>query len=65
MIKGNLGLRRGHKFMKNLTVLRFNWREEVLLIMSSLHVSLVERNIMLSVYWVPGVAMVVLRKDIK
>ena len=31
--------------------------------MASLHVSLVERNIMVSVYWVPGIAMVVVRKD--
>ena len=49
--------------MKNLTVLRFNWREEVLLIMSSLHVSLVARNIMVSVYWVPKVSMVEVRRD--
>ena len=31
--------------------------------MSNLHMSLVARNIMVSVYWVPGVAMVVVRKD--
>ena len=39
--------------------------EEVVLKMSNLHVSLVVRNIMVSVYWVPGVAMVVVRKGIK
>ena len=59
-----LGLRRGPKVKKNLRVFRLNWREEVVLKMSNLHVSLVARNIMVSVYWVSRVAMVVIRKDI-
>ena len=42
---------------------KVNWRKEVVLKMSSLHVSLVERGIMANVYRVPRVAMVVIRND--
>ena len=65
MIKGNLYLRRGTKVKKNLRMLTLNWREEVVLKMSNLDVSLVARNIMVTVYWVSGVTMVVVRKDIR
>ena len=65
VIKGNLGLRRGPKVNKNLIVLSLNWRKKVVLKMSILHVSLVAKNIIVCFYWVRGVAIAVVRKDIR
>ena len=58
-----LGLRRGIKLKKKLRVLRLNWRKEVVLKRTNLLVPNVARNIMISVCWVPGVALIVVRKD--
>ena len=62
MIKRNLGSKRGLKLRMD-HVLRYSWRKVVVFKMSNLHVSLVARNINVSGYWVPRVAMVVVRKD--
>ena len=65
LIKGNLGPKRGLRLNKNLGVLSSRLRKEVVLKMANLHVSLVARNIMVSVYWVPGVASVVVKMGTK
>ena len=65
LIKGNLGPKKGLRLNKNLGVLSSRLRKEVVLKMANLHVSLVARNIMVSFYCIPGVSMVVVRKDIR
>ena len=46
VIKVKLGSKRGIKVKKNLGVIRLNWREEVVLEMENLHMSLIERGTM-------------------
>ena len=60
-----LGLRRRFNPKENLGVLSSRLRKEVVPTMASLLVQIVARNIMVSVYWVPGVALVVVRKGTK
>ena len=63
VIKSSLGLKRGLNNKKNLGVLNSRLIKEVVLRMTSLHVSNVERNIMVSIYWVLVVELVVVMKD--
>ena len=63
MIKSKLGLRRRFNLKENLIVLSSRLRKEVVPRMASLLVQIVARNIIVSVFWVPGVALVVLSKD--
>ena len=65
MIKSKLGLGRRFNLKENLGVLSSRLRKEVVPRMGSLLVQSVARNIMLSVYWVPGVALVVVKMGIK
>ena len=58
-IKSKLGLRRKFNTKNNLGVLISKLRKEVVTRMTNLLVQIVARNIMLSVYWVPGVALLV------
>ena len=53
MTKSKVGLGRGIKLKKNLRVLRWNWKMEVVLKRSNLLVPNVARTILVSVYWVP------------
>ena len=61
MIKSKLGLRRRFNRKNNLGVLSSRLRKEVVQRMASLLVQIVERNIMVSVYWAPRVALVVVK----
>ena len=63
MIKSKLRLRRRFNLKKNLGVLSPRLRKEVVPRMSSLLVPNVARNIIVSLFWVPGVSLVVVRKD--
>ena len=63
MIKTKLGLTRGLKCKMNLRLLRWSWRKEVVPKRSNLLLLIVVRNIMVSVYWVRGVSLVVVRND--
>ena len=65
MIKSKLGLRRTFNPKENLGVVCSRLRKEVVPRMASLLVQIVTRSIMVSVYWVPGVVLVVVRKDIR
>ena len=61
LIRSKLGLRRRFNLNENLGVLNSRLRNEVVPRIASILVQNVERNIMVSVYWVPGVALVVVR----
>ena len=65
MIKSKQGLRRRFNLDKSIEVLSSRLRKQVVPRMESLLVKIVARNIMVSVYWVPRVAMVVVMKDIR
>ena len=60
-----LGLRRRFNPKENLGVLSSRLRKEVVPTMASLLVQIVAKNIMVSVYWVPGVALVVVNMGTK
>ena len=59
MIKTKQGLRRRFNLKDNLGVLSSKFKKEVVPRMESLLAPNEERNIMVSVNWVPGVALVV------
>ena len=59
MINMKLGLKKRFNLKENLGVLSSRLTKEVVPRMASLLVQIVARNIMLSVYWVPGVALLV------
>ena len=65
VIKFNLGSIRGIKLKMDIVLLRCNFRKVVVLKMASLHVILMERGIMGSVCWVPGVVLDVIKNYIK
>ena len=61
MIKGKVGLRRRFNTKENLGLLSSRLRKEVVPRMAILLVQIVARNILVSVYWVPGVTLVVVK----
>ena len=65
MIKGKVGLRRRFNTKENLGLLSSRLRKEVVPRMESLLVQIVARKIMVSVYCVPAIYLVVVRKDLK
>ena len=65
MIKGKVGLRRRFNTKENLGLLSSRLRKEVVRRMASLLVQIVERNIMVTVYWVTGVSLVVVNMGTK
>ena len=65
MIKSKLGLRRRFNRKNNLGVLSSRLRKEVVQRMASLLVQIVAKNVMESVYWVPGGSFVVVKMDTK
>ena len=65
MIKSKLGLRRRFNLKDNLGVLSSRLRREVVPRMASLLVQIVATNIMVSFYWVPGVALIVVKMGTK
>ena len=65
MIKRKLCLRRGFKLKDNLGVLSSKFKKEVVPRMESLLAPNEERNIMVSVNWVPGVALIVVKMGTK
>ena len=65
MFKCNLGSKTGLKFKNNRGVLSSRLRKKVVPNMEKLHVPLLVRNIMVSIYWVPGVALDVENMDTK
>ena len=65
MIKSKLGLIRRFNLKENLGVLSSRLSKEVVRMMASLLVKIVARNIMVSVYWVPEVALVVVNMGTK
>ena len=64
-MKSKLGLRRKFNTKNNLGVLISKLRKEVVTRMTNLLVQIVARNTMVSVYWVPGVALVVVNMGTK
>ena len=65
VIKSKLGSRRRFNLNENLGVLSSRLRKEVVRRMASLLVQIVERNIMVTVYWVTGVSLVVVNMGTK
>ena len=64
-IKVNLGSRGRFQHKKNLEVLRWNLRKEVVLKLASLHVLLLETGTIGNAYWVPGFALDFVKIDTK
>ena len=62
MIKSKLGLRRRFNLDKSIEVLSSRLRKQVVPRMASLLVKIVARNIMVSVYWEPRVALVLVKR---
>ena len=65
MINMKLGLKKRFNLKENLGVLSSRLRKEVVQKMASLLVKIVARNIMVSVYWVPGVSLAVVKMGTK